>query len=288
MDERGEAGAVLHPGGGALRGDHVGAVEDLLCLTGCEAQRASVGAQRGLVVVVVVRQGGALAAAVQPDDQRTLAVPGRRCGGVQPVLHARAGDVVAEGVDLGVGQLALHEACDGDRPAVAQDDRGVLRDGVDEIELDVAALAPDVAEGAAAGLALAVAQREHDVPVAVEPGGGHRPVEVVPHDLAAGGDRAGGFGVHAERAGRQARRVDRPEPGRVEGDRGDLLATVERLRVEDETHAVGSVAVGGCDAGQRQTGGRTRAGGQHGATTDQQGHANSLVLCSLLEVCDSF
>jgi hypothetical protein len=43
--------------------------------------------------------------------------------------------------------------------------------------------------------------------------------------LVAGsdGDRAGGLGVHAEGAGRQAGRVDRAEPGGVEGDRGDLL-----------------------------------------------------------------
>ena len=47
------------------------APEKIRCASrGGEAQRAAVGAQRGLVVVVVVGQRGALAAAVQPEDQR--------------------------------------------------------------------------------------------------------------------------------------------------------------------------------------------------------------------------
>jgi hypothetical protein len=249
VDQRGEGGTVQHPGRGALRDDDVGAAEDPLCLAGGEAERAAVGAQRGLVVVVAVRQGGAFAAAVQPDDQRAPAVPVP--GGVQAVLHARAGDVVAEGVDLGVGQPALHETRDGDRSAAAHGDRRVLRDGVDQVEPEVAAPVADVAECAAAGLALAVAERQHDVPAPVEPCAGDGPVEVVRHGA---GDRIGGGGVHAERAGRQARRVDRPEPGRAQGEGGDLFAAVERHRVEDEGHAVvAAVGVGGVGgAGQRQ------------------------------------
>ena len=186
--------------------------------------------------------------------------------------------MVAERVHLGIGQLALHEPRDRDRAAVAQRDRGVLRDRVDEVEHDVAALAHDVAEGAAADLALAVGQLEHDVAPVVEPGGGHRTVEVVlAEDLVAGGDRdrAGRLGVHPEGAGGQAGRVDRAEPGGVEGDRGDLLATVEHLRVERESHAVGRVAAGvGGGAGQQRTGGG-RAGGQKRATRDRRSHANS-------------
>ena len=65
------------------------------------------------------------------------------------------------------------------------------------------------------------------------------------------GDGAGGFGVHGERVSRQAGRVDRAEPRGFEGDRGDLLATVEHFRVEDESEAVARVTAGnGGDAGQ--------------------------------------
>jgi hypothetical protein len=111
----------------------------------------------------------------------------------------------------------------------------------------VAAPAHDVAEGAAAELALAVAQLEHDVAAVVEPGGGHHAVQVVlAEDELAGGerDRAGCLGVHAEGAGRQAGPVDRPQPRRVEGHRGDLLTAVEHLRVEPEPHAGRGIPAG--------------------------------------------
>ena len=57
-DERGEAGSVFDPVGGALWGHDIGAAEDPLCLLRGEAQRTAVGPQRRLVVVVVDRAAG--------------------------------------------------------------------------------------------------------------------------------------------------------------------------------------------------------------------------------------
>src|SRR5205085_2701767 len=126
--------------GRALRGDHVRAGEDPLRFGGGEAEGAAVGPQRGLVVVVAVGQRGALSPAVQPDDEWALAVPGRAVRRrVQPVLQARARAVVAERVHLGIGQPALDELRDGDWAVPPYGDGGVLGDGVDQVELDVAA-----------------------------------------------------------------------------------------------------------------------------------------------------
>ena len=76
---------------------------------------------------------------------------------------------------------------------------------------------------------------------------------------------------------RQAGRVDRPEPGGVEGDRGDLLAAVEHLRIERESHAVGWMGPGvGSDAGHERTSGGG-AGGHERATGDGRSHGDSFV-----------
>jgi hypothetical protein len=118
-----------------------------------------------------------------------------------------------------------------------------------------------------------VAQFQDDVPTSVELCVGHGPVEVVRHGA---GDRIGGGGVHAERAGGQARRVDRSESRGAEGERDDLLTTVECHCIENEIHAGGVAIVGVGGTGQRQTGGRTSSGGQH-STAAEHSHANSFV-----------
>jgi hypothetical protein len=185
--------------------------------------------------------------------------------------------VPAERVHLRVDQPALGEAGDGQR-ASAYGDRGGLGDRVVQVEPQVAAAAQQVAERAAAGLAFAVREVEHDVAVPVEAGRGHRPVQVVlAEDLVAGRDRdrAGGLGVHPERAGRQARRVDPAEPPGREGDRDDLLPTVECHRVQGEPHPGGRRGGG---AGKGQSRGGARTGGEQGSTA---GHEASYVSMTL-------
>ena len=110
---------------------------------------------------------------------------------------------------------------------------------------------------------------------------------VLAEDPVAGrdGDRAGRLGVHAEGAGGQAGRIDPAQPGGVEGDRGDLFATVEHLRIECEAHAVGWVTAGvGADAGHERTSGG-RAGSQERATGDGRCHVDSFVSKAVSSAC---
>jgi hypothetical protein len=110
-----------------------------------------------------------------------------------------------------------------------------------------------------------VGELEHDVAAPVDPGARHRAVQVIfAEDLVARreGDRAGGLGVHPERAGGQARRVDPAEPPGRQGDRDDLFTAVERLGAEGEPDPDGGP--GGTRQGQAHGGART--GGEQGST----------------------
>jgi len=83
--------------------------------------------------------------------------------------------------------------------------------------------------------------------------------------------------VHPEGAAGQAGRIDPAEPAGGEGERGDLFATVEGLRVEGEPDPGAGMAAGlSGRARQGQPGGGARAGGEYGTTADRCGHAASL------------